>query len=184
MPAKDPEKEKAHQAAFKANNPNYWTEWRAKNPGYYAKYRAKNLERLREYAKSFYANNARARAIQSAWAKANPDKVKEYAAAHRARNRDKYKDRNAKRRTNTTAGLSPGIIAKLFKLQKGKCPICKSDLRKTGFHVDHIVPLIPRKGEPAGKHEDRNIQLACPKCNMKKHNKNPIQFMQEQGYLL
>jgi hypothetical protein len=29
-----------------------------------------------------------------------------------------------------------------------------------------------------------NVQLLCPPCNLKKHAKDPIQFMQERGFLL
>lgn len=63
-------------------------------------------------------------------------------------------------------------------------PVCKANLKKTGFHLDHIVPLRPRNGGTPGRYEDKNAQLTCPKCNLKKHNKSPIQFMQEMGYLL
>jgi len=45
--------------------------------------------------------------------------------------------------------------------------------------MDHIVPLA--KG---GKNIDSNIQLTCPKCNLEKNSKDPIEFMQSRGYLL
>lgn len=138
----------------------------------------------------------------SAWRKLHPEKFRNIQKKYRDSHKDKLKESNAAwmkahpeyRRLNESARraakkngsgtLSKDIIQILWKRQKGKCAVCKADLKETGFHLDHIVPLIPRKGEPAGKHEDANMQLTCPKCNRKKHNKNPIQFMREQGYLL
>ena len=83
------------------------------------------------------------------------------------------------RKVNKTGILSKDIAKKLFLLQKGKCIVCKCLLSKSGYHLDHIEPLSLN-----GMHDDDNIQLLCPPCNLSKHNKNPIEFMQKRGYLL
>ncbi len=111
------------------------------------------------------------------------ERNKAWQKTHREECRHYWHNRRAKK-IESGGTLSKNIIQILWKRQKGKCAACKADLKETGFHLDHIVPLIPRKGEPAGKHEDANMQLTCPTCNQKKHNKNPIQFMREMGYLL
>ena len=45
--------------------------------------------------------------------------------------------------------------------------------------IDHIVPLA--KG---GSDGPENIQLLCAHCNRRKSAKDPIVFMQENGFLL
>lgn len=35
-----------------------------------------------------------------------------------------------------------------------------------------------------GEHTPFNIQLLCPRCNVRKSAKHPVDFMQENGYLL
>jgi len=36
--------------------------------------------------------------------------------------------------------------------------------------LDHIVPLRPRAGEPAGRHMRENLAPACHDCNVAKRN--------------
>lgn len=69
-------------------------------------------------------------------------------------------------------------IEDLLKLQKNKCACCKKSLNGK-YDVDHIQSL--KKG---GDNSRLNIQILCPRCNRKKSAKDPIQFMQEQGYLI
>lgn len=100
-----------------------------------------------------------------AWRRANP----EVARIHRHNRRAQLKSRGK---------LTPGISEKLFALQKGKCACCKKPLGKN-YHMDHIVPLAL-----GGTNTDDNIQLLHQKCNHKKSSKDPIDFMQQLGYLL
>ena len=74
--------------------------------------------------------------------------------------------------------LSVGLSAKLFKLQKGKCPCCKQPLGDD-YHLDHKMPLAL-----GGTNTDENMQLLRSICNLQKHAKHPVDFMQERGYLL
>lgn len=65
-----------------------------------------------------------------------------------------------------------------YKAQRGKCAACRAPLKKK-YHVDHIVSL--KRG---GTNHPRNLQLLCPFCNMSKHDRDPIEFMQSLGRLL
>lgn len=66
----------------------------------------------------------------------------------------------------------------IFKAQRGKCAACRRSLKR-GYHVDHIVAL-----KNGGSNWPRNLQLLCPPCNVRKHAKDPIEFMQSLGKLL
>ena len=111
-------------------------------------------------------NPAKARAKAAAWQKANPEARRIISQNRRAR------------KLANGGKLSKGLSAKLFKLQKGKCPCCNQPLGDD-YHMDHIMPLA--KG---GANEDLNIQLLRQQCNQQKSAKDPIEFMQSRGKLL
>lgn len=105
------------------------------------------------------ANNARTRAYR----KAHPEWCRE----------QRHKRANIK-----TERLPRGTVKRIGELQRWKCAVCHFDLRK-GYHVDHIQALAR-----GGLHLPANIQLLCPPCNVRKSAKDPLNFMQERGYLL
>lgn len=101
------------------------------------------------------------------WFANNPDKRVAY-----------QQNRTAKIRS-VTGIVSVDIRTKLMVLQRGKCGCCKKTLVSGFTHLDHNIPIT--KG---GAHDDLNMQLLCQTCNNQKYNKDPIQFMQEKGFLL
>lgn len=103
-------------------------------------------------------------AYRQEWAKANPEKLSEYAH---------------KRSGRRLARLPSGTIQRIGDGQGWKCAACLKDLKKTGYHKDHIVPLTL-----GGEHVPLNIQLLCPPCNLSKGAKHPVDFMQSKGKLL
>lgn len=126
-----------------------------------------NSEKKRAYnAKRYTENPEKARAFSARYAAANPESV-----------RIKYHNRRAR---EVSAGrLSPGITRRIFDLQKGKCACgCKQPLGND-FHRDHIMPLAL-----GGTNTDDNIQLLRATCNLQKHAKHPVDFMQQRGFLL
>lgn len=118
----------------------------------------RNVEKSRSYARQFARE----------WRKKNPDKSRLWAHKGRAR-----------RRGAQIEIVTHKQIQELFVKQRGRCAICASKICMETKHIDHIVSIA--KG---GKHEIFNLQLTCPLCNMSKHDKHPIDYMQKLGYLL
>lgn len=184
---------------------------RAQNRTYYLKnrqafltrcalYRGKNVEKIRAYHARRYANRTaeikekEKRRLYAHFLK-NREKYRIASLNYAAKNRDKVNDRAKKwakdnptqvhlshgrrraRKKNNLGKLSRGLIERLLLLQQKKCAICYSLLKK--YHLDHIVPLAL-----GGKHEDLNMQILCPGCNLAKAARHPIRHMQLLGKLL
>lgn len=146
--------------------------WRLENPGRYAEYQRQYHESNREHT--------RARTAQ--WRKDNPERSQEMSRRWRQENPDLNvlkAQRYRVRKLQAGADLPSGIIKSLLTLQRCKCAVCKSSLKKSGHHLDHIMPLFL-----GGAHSAENVQLLCPTCNLSKSAKNPIDFMQSRGFLL
>jgi 5-methylcytosine-specific restriction endonuclease McrA len=140
-------------------------------PQFQASKRA-SRERCREAHKRYNLewvaqNRDKVNARQRRWAKANPEMRKAI--------RDTWR---AKRRSQEAGGLTSAQLRQWLQDQKKVCHWCGA--RCVGkYDVDHIIPLS--KG---GKHEARNLCIACRTCNRRKHAKDPIDFARELGKLL
>ena len=145
-----------------------------------AYYKANKSQVLEQQAKSYTANREKRMEISKRWAEKNREKCRVIKKAWSKRNVDYIKEKTASRRaTLKSAGkLSRGIVNKLFKLQRGRCPCCGENLG-TDYHLDHIVPL-----SRGGSNTDNNVQLLSAKCNLAKGAKNPVEYMQTKGFLL
>lgn len=100
---------------------------------------------------------------------------------YRKNNAERYRAHVRNRRA--AAKLIPGShdhddIAVIAAAQNYRCAYCCKSIRKA-HHVDHIIAIS--KG---GTNWPNNIQLTCPSCNLRKHNKDPIDFASELGKLL
>ena len=170
-----------------ASHPGYYKDWRAANPkekvdrikkqrrergpdeirAASAKWRAKNLEKAKATSRKWKADNPeRARALHARWQLAHPEN-----------RRIRRQNRRALER-KAGGRLSQGLAEKLFKLQRGKCVCCGLPLGND-YHLDHRMPLVL-----GGANEDWNMQLLRSLCNMLKHTKHPVEFMQSKGFLI
>lgn len=130
------------------------------------KYNEQHREENRLYR---IATKDRAKETKRLWLLANPEARRIHKINHRAR-------------VDFSGGtLSRDLREKLFKLQKGVCPVCRKKLPHLikDQHLDHIIPMARD-----GMNIDSNIQLLCQPCNNRKHAKDPIDFMQQMGYLI
>lgn len=128
--------------------------------------RAANIPAYKdEQRRSYQKNKEKRKMYDKIYYRANKEKV--YAKAHRRRARQR----------GAPGNFTEHDVKRIFSLQSGKCAACKRVLDK--FHRDHIIPLVQ-----GGDNSPGNIQLLCESCNLHKHAKHPVEFMQELGYLL
>lgn len=150
-----------------------------------AVYGNENRDKLRANGVAYHAKNAeKVKEKNRAWRIKNPDKVKEQNAKWNDLNPEARRVINHNRRAKVRGAggkLSIDIVEKLFKLQKGKCPVCKDglSLTKPRSPLDHIVAI-----SNGGLNNDDNMQMLCRTCNQQKHAKHPVDFMQSKGFLL
>ena len=184
--ANNKEKISERQAVYRANNKEKISEKQAA-------YRAENKEKISEIKAKHYAEN---RERFAEYYFENREKILVQKAKYRSDNREKLYEKNAKWRVDnpskilaikhnrrarklTNGGkLSPDIRDRLMALQNGRCAVCRTKI-KDKSHLDHVIPIA--KG---GRNDDENVQLLCPPCNLQKHIKDPIEFMQSRGFLL
>lgn len=173
--AKNPEPIKASASAWAKENRARKTlvarEWEKANPDRMrakkSKYSAENKEKISKSAKVYYSNNAEAiKAKCSSYIKNNPELARAKAARRRALKR------------SANGSHTKEDIKNLVSMQRGCCACCTKRL-PSNYHVDHIIPLS--KG---GSNDRLNLQILCEKCNLTKHTKDPIEFMQSQGMLI
>lgn len=132
---------------------------------------------------AWYADNLdKARATNAAWKCANRDSERARLVAWHKANPEarRINEHNRRARERANGGkLSKGIADKLFRLQRGKCACgCKQPLGDD-YHMDHRMPLAL-----GGTNTDDNMQLLRSTCNLQKHSKHPVDFMQERGFLI
>ncbi|MGP1677884.1 MAG: HNH endonuclease [Burkholderiales bacterium] len=157
-----------------------------------AKWQAKNPEKRKAIKKKFYhANREKMLETAATYRKNNPEKILLLRLKNKEKNK-KWKEKfmllhpdarriwNHNRRAKIAeqgGRVSAGLVAKLFKLQRGKCACCKRSLNND--YLDHVVPI-----SLGGANEDWNMQLLHSECNLNKGKKHPVVFMQERGFLL
>lgn len=146
-----------------------------------AAWHAANREKTRARRKAWRAaNKDKVSAQNSSWWSANKEERRAYLVRWRLANPELTRIHKQNRRSREIDGgkLSKDIVSKLLKLQRGKCACCGKPLGDD-YHLDHRMPLAL-----GGTNEDWNMQLLTATCNLQKHKKHPIEFMQQRGFLL
>lgn len=82
------------------------------------------------------------------------------------------------RKLNACGSFTEQDIEELLIKQRGKCACCGSDISKR-FSRDHRVALVN-----GGDNTKHNIELLCPRCNLRKGAKDEIAWANENGRLL
>lgn len=145
-------------------------------------YREQNKEHLSELARKYYLDNSeRIIARSRQYYIDNAERISDRSRQYVKDNPDIISEarRNRRARKKLAVGThTKEDINNLLNLQKKKCAVCKKPISDC-YHVDHVVALS--KG---GSNDRYNLQLLCPPCNLSKHDKDPIDFMQSRGKLL
>ena len=141
--------------------------------------------RLAANAASVERNKARVKAKRTEWYRANAERLREKAKLNGAKWRAAHPDKHAAKERNRRAlkRSAEGVhtvadIAAIRVAQKDRCACCRVKLRGKG-DVDHIVPLFR-----GGSNWPANLQILCEFCNGSKGSKDPLEFMQQRGFLL
>lgn len=145
-------------------------------------YRSASHARVKKWVRE---NKQKRKIIKDRWLNKNREKhnagVKRWAEA----NKDKKRAHNTNRKARVREAdghHNAADIARIFKQQRGKCAYCRIKLGHD-YHVDHIKPIAA-----GGSNWPSNLQLTCGpsgnRCNLRKNDKDPIDFQREHGRLI
>lgn len=146
------------------------------------KYCEEHADSIRAKRRQRYLLNAEiARAKTAEYRRANPERVKAACNAWRKANPDARRAQNYRRKARVRGASgthTAADISRIKTLQRNRCGYCRKKLG-SDYHVDHIVAL-----SNGGSNRPGNLQVLCPPCNMRKHNKDPLTFARELGRLV
>lgn len=149
-------------------------------------YKTKGGEKIRARRIAYYYRNvererAYCRAYRVLHREENKRHGREYYAANRERERQRilrwhaehpenHRAADARRRARKLqAGgeHTAGDIRRQGNMQRWRCWWCGKKCKKQ-YHVDHLIPLAQ-----GGHNGPGNIVIACPRCNLSKHDNLP-----------
>lgn len=167
----------------------YSFDWRKRNPEKAKFWQSLSKEerqsRSRSYSENVRSDPERRAALlrrERLYRKLNPERYSQHHRAWRAANKEKLKAIRANRRSREMSAQgshNSSDIKKIMIGQENRCASCHCNLKKTGYHVDHVIPL-----SRGGTNWPDNLQILCPTCNLSKGAKDPIEWAQENGRLL
>lgn len=137
-------------------------------------YRQNHHEAALEWNRRYRRNHPEAVVeTRHRYTQTNREAIVEHKRLHRRDNQDYYRAYDCNRRARKKS--SPGThtaadVAAQRTRQKGRCYWCGEKVGRH-YHVDHVTPLAL-----GGSNGPENLVIACPHCNLKKHDKHPMDF--------
>jgi 5-methylcytosine-specific restriction endonuclease McrA len=149
-------------------------------------YQAVHKDRLSEKRDEYYIVNKpsileKMRAYHSENKDRIADQHKQYRSANKALIANHARRRRAKVKGAEGSHTADDVL-KILESQRRRCATCNkklSDSGKAKYHIDHVMPLS--KG---GTNWPSNLQMLCPSCNLKKNDKDPLDWANQNGKLL
>lgn len=141
-------------------------------------FRERHPEKKRESDRAYRESHPRsenAREYDRRYRESHLEKLREYGCRHKREHPEQVREANHLRRARLlgVGGSHTGADASAqLARQRGLCFWCKTKIQGS-WHDDHVVPLA---GERASWNGPENIVIACPRCNAKKSNKDPMDF--------
>lgn len=178
----DPEKHRERVRQWRIANPEKVKarndQWRKEHPKEHSlnhkEWAENNREYLSEWQRRYYAANAEKLRKQARdWRARNRERDRLNGRRRRARNPERAKAKENRRRARKAQAegqFTAADIQKMLTNQRGKCWYCLTDI-STGYHIEHRVPL-----SRGGTNNPSNLVLACPPCNLSKHDKLPDEW--------
>lgn len=126
-----------------------------------------------------YARSEKGKKQGALWRERNREAINKAAKEQRKMHSERYKAHTRHRRAklkNIDGRHSHHDVLRIGNSQSWLCNACGCNLKETGHHVDHVVPIS--KG---GTNWPSNLQLLCRSCNVRKSNKSFDVFMKEMG---
>jgi 5-methylcytosine-specific restriction endonuclease McrA len=99
---------------------------------------------------------------------------KEWVKKHHEQNKLTRRISEQKRRAKQDVLIPIEQINDLINKAKNICFWCGNTIKQNDMQLDHVYPLS--KG---GKHDISNLVVSCRKCNNRKSNKHPEDWMNE-----
>jgi 5-methylcytosine-specific restriction endonuclease McrA len=131
----------------------------------------KDLEKSREYGKTLAENRNKNRPeYYSNYRKERYLKIKDTLKYKLMKKQSEFKRRSITNQTKIDADQ----LTKLIQDSNNTCFWCDCDIPKGELHLDHIYPLS--KG---GENIIYNLVVSCKTCNLKKHAKDPEQWLSQ-----
>lgn len=167
--------------------------WRKSAKDHIAEYEKNNKERLsKRFATYRNKNKEILQEKIKKWRQDNPQKILDGRAAYYKKHRleilKKAREnpearrcavRNRRARIKKSQGThSKQDVLKILKYQNRKCANCARCVASK-YHVDHVMPIAL-----GGSNSPENLQILCPKCNLKKNKKHPDVWAKENGRLI
>ena len=146
--------------------------------------RPENRERLRTQ----HHDSHKARSSDPEYKEHMHNYFKTYYSQPEVKERYHSHNRNRRARKRNAVGIHTAQqIQDLLKRQKYTCYYCATKFQQAKgkyiYHVDHTFPLSRVVGTDIPANDISYLVLACPRCNLSKHNKFPHEFF-EGGRLL
>lgn len=168
------DKRNAYQREYSKKN-------RARVHAAWKRWRVKNREKVLVWSAANYERHKDARlSAMKAYRAANQHALRQKRIIYEQVNREMlamHKRAYKARKRSAEGRFTPNDIERIKVWQRGRCACCRDKL--VDFHIDHRIAL-----SQGGSNDPTNLQLLCPPCNLKKHAKDPIDYMQSLGYLL